>query len=428
MKKLLIKILERVLKVVSAGIIKKYRPLIIGITGSYGKSSTKEAIFAAIFRSAEVRTSRGNFNNELGFPLAIIGDYESVSGRYFWTKVVWDGFKKLLFKRPYPRVLVLEYGADKPGDLDYLIDIARPDIAVITGVSKIPVHVEFYSSPEEVANEKVKLVKAVPESGFAVLNADDEYVRLMGKDNKGKTITFGYSPLSDIRLIDFENELIKDAPVGISFKLIVGNKILPVRIAGVVGRAQSFSSGAAIAVASILKMDLFKARDALLDYVPLPGRARIVKGVRGSWLIDDTYNASPAAMESALEALKETKAKRRVAVLGHMAELGRFSEEAHLQIGALAAESADLLFAVGERAAKIAEGAMMAGMNESRIRRMSDPVSAKSSVIAALQPGDLVLIKGSQSARMEKITAAAMVEPERAKDLLVRQYGKWLKS
>lgn len=428
MKKLFIRILERTLKIVSSGIIRKYQPLVIGVTGSHGKSSTKEAVFAAVSGFLSTRTSHGNFNNELGFPLAIIGDYREVSGKYFWAKVVLDGFKKLFFKYPYPKVLVLEYAADKPGDLDYLIGIARPDVAVVTGISKIPVHVEFYSSPDEVAAEKAKLIRALPEDGFAVLNADDEYVRLMGKDHKGKTVTFGYSPLADVRLTDFENESVKDAPVGIGFKIVAGNKIMPMRLMETVGRPRSYASAAAVAVASVLNLDLFKARDALLDYIPLPGRARIIKGVRGSWLIDDSYNAAPAAMEAALEALRETKAGRRVAVLGHMAELGRFAEETHLMIGRLAAKSADLLFIVGDRASKIAEGAKEAGMSESKIRRMSDPVSAKSSVVSALQPGDLVLIKGAQSARMEKITAAAMAEPELAKELLVRQYGKWLKS
>lgn len=426
MKKLLIRFLQAILKIISSGIIRKYRPLIIGITGSYGKSSTKMAVFSAISPFMNVRASHGNFNNELGFPLSIIGDYRKISGEYFWLKVIFSGIKKLIVKSSYPQALVLEYAADAPGDLDYLISIARPDISVVTGVSKIPVHVEFYSSPEEVVTEKAKLISALSESGSAIINADDDYVRLMGRANKGKTVTFGYSLLSDIRLAEFKNDVSGNTPTGISFKIIAANKILPVKIAGTVGRAQTFAAGAAVAVASVLNLDLFMVRDALMNYSPLSGRGKIIKGVRGSWLIDDTYNAAPAAMESALEALRETKAKRRVAVLGHMAELGQFHDEAHLIIGKLAAKSSDLLFVIGEKAAKITEGALSAGMDESKIRRMADIDSARASVVTALQPGDLVLIKGSQSARAEKIVAAAMAEPERAKELLVRQYGKWV--
>lgn len=427
MKQTLIKLLEKTLKRLSIRIIKKYDPTIIGITGSYGKSSCKEAIYAVVSKFKKSRTAYGNFNNELGFPLAIIGDFKQVSGKLFWIKAVLTGIRAVLFRVDYPEILVLEYAADRPGDLDYLIEIAKPHISVISGISKYPVHVEYYPSPKDVVTEKSKLIKCLSEKDFAVINADDEFTKLLGKDTKAKSVFFGFNKLSDVLINDFENNVEKGAPKGISFKLVSDNKILPIKLSGVLGKAQSYAFASAIAVAEILELDLFAAKEALQGFKSLPGRANIIKGVRGSWLIDDTYNASPAAMFGAIEALAETKSDRKIAVLGHMAELGNLTAEVHREVGkAVAGNKIDLLFLIGEKSYKIAEGAIAEGMEENRIKKFSNLIEAQKYIPSIAGPNDLILIKGSQSARMEKITYSLMAEPELAKDLLVRQYGRWI--
>ncbi len=429
MKQTLIKLLARILKNLSVKLIKKYKPIVIGITGSYGKSSSKEAVYAVVSKFKKSRTAYGNFNNELGFPLAIIGDFKQVSGKLFWIKVILTGIKSALLKVNYPEILVLEYAADKPGDLDYLLDIAKPHISILTGVSKYPVHVEYYSSPEEVVKEKSKLIKVLTESDYAIINADDEYIRLLGKETKAKVISFGSYGLSDIHIQDFKNIVENNIPQGISFKIISDNKILPMKQDGVLGKAQTSAFASAVAVAVILELDLFVAKEALQNFKSLPGRAKIIKGIRGSWLLDDTYNASPAAMFGAIEALSETKSDRKIAVLGHMAELGNLSDEVHEAVGKLAAEKGiNLLYLIGEKSQRIMDGAIVAGMDEKNIKKFVDINEAQNYIPSVIGPNDLILIKGSQSSRTEKITKILMAEPELAKDLLVRQYGKWLNS
>jgi UDP-N-acetylmuramoyl-tripeptide--D-alanyl-D-alanine ligase len=167
----------------------KYKPKIIGVTGSFGKSSAKEAVFHVLsYGERKVRRNRGNFNNELGFPLAVIGDFDHLGGVFFYLGAALKGFRVWLGKSDYPKILILEYGADKPGDIKYLTEIARPDVAIVTGISDIPVHVEFYPSSEAVAEEKFNLVKALNENGTAILNADDALVAKMAEKTSAGTL------------------------------------------------------------------------------------------------------------------------------------------------------------------------------------------------------------------------------------------------
>jgi len=167
MKKIGLKILRFTLKSLARATLRKYQPGIIGVTGSVGKTSAKLAIGAVLGKYRKTRVSPANFNNEIGLPLTILSDYSAITGRLFWLRVILSSIKNLVLRADYPEILVLEYGADKPGDLNYLLSIAQPQIGVITAVGEIPVHVEFYSGPEEVAREKAKLVESLSSSGIA---------------------------------------------------------------------------------------------------------------------------------------------------------------------------------------------------------------------------------------------------------------------
>ncbi|MEK7147102.1 MAG: Mur ligase family protein, partial [Patescibacteria group bacterium] len=147
MKDVKIKILRLILKKLARWTISRYQPEIVGVTGTVGKTSTKEAIKAVLGKYRRVRASSGNFNNEIGLPLAILGDWEKIRGFFFWLKVFAVSLSRLVLKMPYPEILILEYAADRPGDLKYLLSIARPKVGVITAVGDIPAHVEFYSGP-----------------------------------------------------------------------------------------------------------------------------------------------------------------------------------------------------------------------------------------------------------------------------------------
>jgi UDP-N-acetylmuramoyl-tripeptide--D-alanyl-D-alanine ligase len=295
----------------------------------------------------------------------------------------------------------------------------------VTSISKTPVHVEHYSSPQAVALEKGRLVKALSESGTAILNADDDLVARMVDDFDGKTFTYGMEG-ADVRIVGLSNVSEDGRPLGINFKLETLGKLLPVGIKGSFGRGQAYASAAALAVASTLGVNLIRASEKLSEYKPLPGRMNLIRGIRDSWLLDDSYNASPIAMEDALNTLKSLKANRKVAILGDMKELGKYSDDAHRKMGKIIASSADILLAVGEKGKVMADSARASGMDERNIHVFDNSDEAKVVAGDIVSSGDLVLIKGSQSMRMERVTAEIMAEPSRAKELLPRQYGNWL--
>lgn len=405
MKLFIRKKLEWILATLARWTIAKYQPSIIGVTGTVGKTSAKEAIYAVLNGLRSSRASSGNFNNEIGFPLTILGAYDSIGGIFFWIKVIISSVWRLIFRGSYPEILILEYGIQKPGDMRYLLDIAKPNIAVMTALGDIPAHLEFFSSAENLMREKSKLLEAVPAIGFVILNDDDESVSGLDSRTRAHVMRFGYSAGSDVRITNFDYLTTEDRPFGISFKLNYGNNFVPVRFANIFGRAHSYASAAATCVGLIFGANLVRIAEHLSDkYTPPKHRMAFIDGVNGSFLIDDTYNASPLSMRAALDALKIIKAKRKIAVLGDMLELGKFSLQAHESIGMIAGDSSDFLVTIGSRAKFIAETAMSAGglsaKNIKSFVRVEDSVEF---VRSLLKSGDLVLIKASRGIGLDRL-------------------------
>ncbi len=426
MKKLFLFILKKQLKILAKLTIKRYSPGIIGITGNVGKTSAKESIKAVLSAERSVRASSKNFNNEFGFPLSILGEWNETRGILFWIKVIFYSVYRLIVKdKNYPEILVLEYGVDRVGDMKYLLNIARPQIGVFTAVGDVPVHIEFFTGPDAVAKEKSKLVSSVPTTGFAILNADDERVMQSKEIARANVITFGFAENADLRITNFTNYI--DGDGGVSFKFTYGGSQMPIRIDGSLGRAPAYSAAAATAVGLIFGMNLVHISDALNKLKPPRGRQTLVKGIKHSIIVDDSYNASPLATEEALLTLKSLKAKRKIAVLGDMLELGKYTLEAHEKIGKIAAESADILFTVGTRGKIIAETAERYGISKKNIFSFLNIHEAGMRLQQIIQNEDVILIKGSQGVRMERIVKEIMAEPIRAKDLLVRQDRIWLR-
>ena len=409
----------------------RFKPMIIAITGNVGKTSTKEAIAAVLSSTKKVRSGKGNLNNEFGVPLAIIGGfdeeyYEQGSSPWFWFKVVVVGCWLLVVGRNYPEILVLEYGADKPGDIKRLVKKFKPHIGVVTAVGEIPVHVEFFSGPEAVAREKSKLVEVLEATDYAILNSDDDIVLDMKKRTKATALTYGFGEGAEIRISNFSYKTDNNIPLGISFKLHYGpNSFVPVNVIGSLGPSQAYAAAAAAAAGIAIDMNLVEISDALSHYNGPKGRLKILAGIKRSWLIDDTYNASPASTRLALSALRELPAKRRIAVLGDMLELGKYSVQAHQTVGDLVDGFVDILVCVGARAKFIADSAANQ-MPKGNIFAFDTADMAKRKVQELVKEGDLILIKGSQGMRMERIVEEIMAEPLRKKELLVRQSKKWL--
>jgi UDP-N-acetylmuramyl pentapeptide synthase len=409
----------------------RFRPVIIAITGNAGKTTTKEAVAAVLSSRYRVRASAGNLNNELGIPLTILGDFSDEYYRtggtpWFWFKVLASakiGFWKS--RSRYPEVLVLEFGADHPGDIRRLTRMFPPHIAVITQVGDIPVHVEYFASPTELAAEKAQILKRLAPTDFAVLGYDDLTVLEMREKTHARVVTFGMGDGADVQVTDIRTRLEGTRPLGISFDVRTGNNIMPVVINGTIGLGMARAAAAAVAVGSVMKIGLADAVLALAAFRPPAGRLRILEGIRGTVLIDDTYNASPAAMHLAIDSVRHIPATRHVLVLGDMLELGPHSVQAHQAAGTLAATVADILVCVGERGRFIADAAGNQ-MQVGDIHWAPDSRAAAGIVQQLVRAGDLVLIKGSQGVRMERIVQELMAQPERAPELLVRQSKRWL--
>lgn len=419
--------LKDILRILAVSTLRKYKPFIIGVTGSVGKTSTKSAIYAVLKPSFNVRKGGGNLNNEFGMPLTVLGNYEEGGGPGFWIKVLLKSVLRLIFRRRYPEILILEYAADKRGDINYLLTIAKPNIALVTAIGEVPAHLESYDGPEAIVKEKARLPQSLGANDWAVFNFDDPAVIEMKEKVKSQMMTFGFNEGADVRIVNFENRSESNKPTGISFKLEVGGSFLPVRIDGVFGSAQAYASAAAAAVGLIKGLNLVKISEALSHYKGEKGRTRLISGIKNTRIIDDTYNASPLSVEAALNTVKELPALRKVAILGDIGELGKYATYAHEKIGKVVYGAADVLITIGPKARFIAEGARKKGFSKKNIYSFNDLEEA-GEIHNIIQNGDLILVKGSPFTRMEKVVAKIMLEPRRAKELLVRQHGRWLKT
>ncbi|MFH0780263.1 MAG: Mur ligase family protein, partial [Parcubacteria group bacterium] len=227
------KTLQKILALFAKAIIKKYRPKIIGITGSIGKTSAKEAVYAVLAAKFSARRNLKNYNNELGVPLTIIGQESGGKSPCRWLSVFSSAIKLIISKdKNYPDALILEMGADKPGDIEYLLGIAPVDIGVVTKIG--PAHLEFFKTIENIAKEKLKIISNLKSGGFAILNYDDELVRKMSAKTKGRVISFGQNESADVRSIDMLNQG-KDMDLkGIQFKINYKGATVPVFLPNVI--------------------------------------------------------------------------------------------------------------------------------------------------------------------------------------------------
>lgn len=410
-------------------VLRRYRPTVIAVTGSVGKTSVKDAIFAGLSTRVFIRKSEKSFNSDLGVPLTILGLESGWRSPLRWAYNIAAGFWCIVRKQKYPQYLVLEVGADRPGDIARIARWLRPHVAVITSVPDIPAHVEYFESAEHVLREKRALAEYLAPGGKLVLGADEKSVRSLLSDFRGIAITYGINDAQEFSSSHEEIVYEDGAPTGMRLRVNHEGSSVPVALRGALGAPRLYAALAACAVGSVLGVDLVAVAEGLSAYVPAPGRMRIIAGKNGSTIIDDTYNASPHATCAALDTLGAIEgAKHRIAMLGDMLELGRTSAEAHRTVGAYAAGKCNMLIVVGIRARGIAEGALAAKMKEAKITQYGAEEAARAGeeLATRLKPGDVVLVKGSQGMRMERAVKALMTHPEQASENLVRQDAEWL--
>ncbi len=393
-------------------------PMVIAVTGSVGKSSTKEAIFSVLSQKFHCWRNEGNFNNEIGVPLTILGVKKPVGvGR--WLKFLWHNRFHNSDITNYPACLILEIAADRKGDIKYLCDMIRPTIGVVTNIGES--HMEYFGSKKGIMIEKRSLVESLPKNGKAILNFDDSLVMEMKKKTKANVLTYGLKNGADVGASNIKIEL-----TGTSFKLIYNGSIVPMQIK-LVGYSFVLSALAATAVGLSMGINILEIAAGLAKWEALPGRMKFIMGKNGQQIIDDTYNASPDSMINAIESMKLMRiSKRKVGVLGSMWELGKATKEGHYKVGKRAGRYFDRLLCVEEYAEIYKQGALAAGMKEENILIFANTDQLLKYVEKILQPDDVILVKGSQSKnRLEKVVKKLMLEPQRAEELLVRQTNDW---
>ena len=409
-----------------------HQPMVIAITGSVGKTSTKQAIYTALEPHFHVRTAKKNYNNEIGVPLAVFGEESPGSSLFSWLRLL----MRTRSVKEMPDVLILEFGVDHPGDIAKLCEIAPPMVAVVTGVSTV--HAEYFENMEQLAEEKASLITFIPEDGFALLNHDDSRVKAMAEKTIGKVIRFGSTSheygVEDIRITTREDEDFNPGEIFATTTAFVKKNdgvIGQLQLRNVLGYAPVMACLAAIALAGQMHISPMSViKDLNRKMMPAPGRLNPIAGIKGSLIIDDSYNAAPVAVSNGLQILKMfnpgEEYDRRIAVIGHMAELGKYTLDEHRMVGLRAAESADLFIAVGESMHTAVAAAKEAGMDPDAVEWFGTSVEAGRYLDKVIQEGDIVYVKGSQSARMERVVKDIMAEPLRASELLVRQEKKWL--
>ena len=422
------KIISNILRLESKLVLWKYKPKIITITGSVGKTSTKDALYSVISGVSYVRKSEKSFNSEIGLPLTILGCTNAWNNLLGWFRNILKGFWLFLSPHKYPKWLVLEVGIGKPGDMKKTASWLKTDVVVITAIGDTPSHIEFFDSRHHLIEEKSRLIKTLKKDGLLILNADDEAVLEMKTKSKNRIVTYGFKEGADLRAsadsISYSRE---GEPIGIIFRVDTNGNSLPVVIEGVFGRNHIYASLASLAFSYGEKLNMIDAVSKLKNYDVPPGRMRLLLGINNSSIIDDTYNSSPFACESGLKTLGEIKNNgRKIAILGDMLELGRHTEEAHENVGKIAKENSEILIVVGQRASSIKTGAKKVGMDSKNIFEFNNSIEAGEFLKTFVQKGDLVFVKGSQGMRMERTVEAILQDQENKSKLLARQDPEWL--
>jgi UDP-N-acetylmuramoyl-tripeptide--D-alanyl-D-alanine ligase len=352
----------------------KYGIPVVALTGSNGKTTTKEMMAACLETTFPILKTKGNLNNLIGVPLTLLTLTEK------------------------ERVVVLEMGMNVPGEIRRLTEIVEPDVGLITNIQKV--HLEGIGSLERLKEEKGELFRRMRRDGTILVNQDDPRVVDLASDYPGQKITFGIEHPAEV----MAKEIRLGGAEGTFFTLILEGEAMEIHLR-LLGRHFIPNALSAIAAACLFGVEVKQVKEALENFQSIPMRMEIVPLKGGKTLINDAYNANPHSMELALETLVEAKGEgRAIAVLGDMLELGNFTKEAHEQLGEKVSElSIDFLLALGEEAPIVVESAIRHGLPMERARVVESHSEAISILKQMIQNGDWILVKGSRRMAMEKI-------------------------
>lgn len=405
-------------------VLAKHKPFIIGVTGNLGKTSTKDAVYAVMKQHYYTRRSEKSMNSEFGVPLTILGQKSGWNNPFVWAQVLINGLF-VIWQKSYPTHIVLEIGADRPGDIKDIASWIKPDITVVTQFGQVPVHIEFFPNRDAVIHEKGYLVEALKDSGLFIFNADDSDAAKLLERTKARKVSIGIHEKADVKAGHIRQY---GHPIeGVEADIVVDDISHHVVLPDVIGKSPVYCALPALAVARELGIPLEVACASLRDADKPKGRMRLLRGMNGSTIIDDTYNASPKATEHGLMTLADMKTVgRKIAVLGDMLELGTHTRDEHYKIGLEAAKSCHKLYAVGIRARAMVEGALDGKMLDENIMTCDSSIEAGKELVQVIGPNDIIYMKGSQGVRMERAVKMILAETHDPRQVLVRQEKEWL--
>lgn len=414
MKNIFLQFIYRALKKYAQKVLQRHKPFVIAVTGSVGKTTTKEFAYKLLcdeYGESNVRANAGNLNAEIGLPLTVLG-YRNTPGKFELITLLVTAYFRT-FVETYPKYLILEMGVEHPGDIDYFCSIVRPNIGIVTAAT--PSHVVNFKNLTEMQSEKIKLLKYVKELG--IVNFDDEFIKGNTKDN-----AVGYS-LRDKSADCFSKEIsISDR--GTTYSLVYKNKAYSVSNS-LLGNQMIYSQMAAFLAAVSSGVNPEKAARSLNSLKAYPGRMNLLEGEDGTTVIDDTYNANPASSQAAVTTLALIKHKgRKVLIHGNMNEQGKEEKTVHLNFGKFVSDKVDFVVFFGPNAELMQKGF---GNNDKSVV-FKNRQELLQNIQKLVQPDDLVLVKASQNGNyLEEVTKILMKDKENVHKLLVRQSNNWLK-
>ena len=417
-------IIIKILNILSRKILAKYKPIVVGITGSVGKSSVKKVVCEVLKSKYKIADNKDYYKTEIGIPLAIIGIEGGGRSIAKWTRIIFSAFKMIIKKTEYPEILILEMGVDRPDDMKKMLEVVKPNIGILTNIGKFPPHTKYFKNAKHIAKEKSLLIKSLKKKDLAILNCDDKFIKDLLENTRSEIIKYGFNDDSIVKAEEIflgdKKWKVESGLIGMSFKISYEGTTVPFRLSHALGRGQVYTALAASAIGIHFGYNLVEISEILSNYKPLPGRMSLIKGINNALIIDDTFNSNPSSAASALETLKKLDATRKIVVLGDMLELGEYCESGHREIGRLVPKSSDVLFAYGKKSRIISKQAEKSGMEKDKIFYFSNIDDLIKSLKIKIKSDDVILIKGSRAMHMEKIVAAVMAEPEKAEKLLVK--------
>ncbi len=411
-------------------VLKKYKPKVIAISGSVGKTLTKEAIYLLMSKRFHVRKTEKSFTTELGIPLAIIGCRNVSNSIFQWAENLITGLGLIVFKSNYPEWLILEVDTDKPGDLRSLYQYLPVDILVMTAVGEVPSHIEAFYEMANFLYEKKHIVESLNRDGLIIYNADDLMATRIVERGYVRKVPVGNTEDCLVKCSEWKimygSGKNQTVPTGMSFGITYDSQEYPFKIFQTIGVQNEYACALAFAVGIELGLSPKDVVGSLSKFTSLPGRMNIIAGKNDSILIDDSYNAAPIGMQDAILSFTSIASSgKKIAVIGDMLELGRYSAEEHKKIAPLLNYSVSYVLTVGIRARRVAQELLSLGFDESHVMSFDDSEEAGIELSKLLEPGDVVLVKGSQAMRMERVVEIVMRHPEDMEKLLVRQERHW---